>query len=113
MSRSLTGTWTTVERGLLLPPCDVRIATVSGVFQDCVRLDDGELYLVPNRVHPVAVGQMVLAVVPWDDVAYVDTLDSTTKFQLAVDDLKAAVLDTREGACISKFVHRILQALSR
>lgn len=85
MSRSLTGNWTTVERGLILPPCDVRVATVSEVYQDCVKLDDGALYLVPVKVRPVAVGQRVLAVVPWDDVAYVDTLDAGMQFQVAVD----------------------------
>lgn len=113
MSRTLTGGWTTVERGLILPPCDVRIATVREVYQDCVRLDDGELYRVPVKARPVAAGERVLAVVPWDDVAYVDTLDSATQFQVAVDDLKAAVLETPEGTCISKFVHRILRAISR
>jgi len=70
-----TSEWITESQGKIRAPHNVRLAVITEVQSHCVRLDDGELYLVPPMMKPVEVGQKVIARVPWDGYGYITPLD--------------------------------------
>ncbi len=70
-----TSYWITESQGEIVAPHQVRLAVITEVHSDCVKLDDGELYLVPPVMKPVEVGQKVIARVPWDGYGYITPLD--------------------------------------
>jgi hypothetical protein len=75
MTTAYTSEWITESQGRVKAPHSVRLAVIAEVQAHCVKLDDGELYLVPPSMKPVEVGQKVIARVPWDGYGYITPLE--------------------------------------
>lgn len=70
-----TSEWITESQGIIRAPHEVRLAVITEVHNDCVTLDDGQVYLMSPAMKHVEVGQKVIARVPWDECGYIMPLD--------------------------------------